>query len=124
MLTARLLVFSVAWLLVTPVLGTQVVVAQLHYPAWLGVPVLRLGRLWLYEPHAYVVWYWRHHWYYPVPFEWGLGIMLAWVVGGAVGVAVFLKRQGWRRHQAPVDVDWAGPREIRKANLFARVPKS
>jgi hypothetical protein len=124
MLTARILVLCITWAFVTPVLGAQVVAYQLHYPVWLGAPVLRLGRLWLYGPQHYALWYWRYAWYYPVPFEWGLGIMLAWLVGGAVGVAVFLKRQGWRRRPIAADVDWAGPKEIRKANLFARVPKA
>jgi hypothetical protein len=123
MMYARTISLGIVWLLCAPILGAQVVVHQLHHPVWLGEPFLRLGRLWFYPPHTYVVWYWNYAWYYPSPFEWGLAVMGVWVLCGVVLVNRLLKRQGWRRSRMPVDIDWARPRDIRKADLFARLRK-
>ncbi len=108
---------------VTPLLGAQVVVQMLHYPAWLGAPWWTLGRLWLYWPWSVGVWWWRYAWYYPVPFDWAASVMAGWILSVAVLVACLLKRAGWRRVISPPDVDWARPREIRKAHFFVKVRK-
>ena len=114
---------GIGLLLCVPVVGTQVVAHQLRYAAWLGRPLLKLGRVGLYAPWNYGVWYWKHAWYYPAPFDWGLAAMVCWLIAGAVLVAIFLKRSGWQRRTVPQDVDWGGPREIRKAGLFVQIRK-
>jgi hypothetical protein len=126
---SRIVMLSILLALAVPVIGTQVVVHMLHYPAWMGAPLVTIGRLWLYAPWSVGVWYWRYAWYYPVPFEWAVGWMSAWMIGSGVLVARLLKQGGWSRQTGwsrqivPPDVDWAGPKEIRKAHLFIRVRK-
>lgn len=104
-----------------PVLGTQVVAHQLRYATWLGTPLLRLGRVAVYAPYAYVRWSWHYSWYYPAPFDVGLYAMAGWLVGSAVLVALLLKRSGWQRQARHADADWATAKDIRKGGLFVRL---
>jgi hypothetical protein len=107
----------------TPVIGTQLAAAQLRYAAWLGSPLLRLGRRGLYAPYKIVVWYWNYAWYYPTPFDWALWAMVGWAVGSAVLVAMLLRRAGWRRFHVTEQSTWATARDIRKADLFVKRSK-
>jgi type IV secretion system protein VirD4 len=123
MSTRRIVTLGIALVLLTPILGTQVVAHQLRYAAWLGTPLLRVGRRALYSPHAYAVWCWKYQWYYPGPFDWGLAVMGLWLVSSAVVIALLLKRTGWTRRSAYAHAEWATARDIRKAGLFVRVRK-
>ena len=49
--------------------------------------------------------------------------MALWLLGGAILVAVVLKRSGWQRRRATADADWATAQDIRKAGLFVRIRK-
>jgi len=120
---AKAILLGILWACCTPVLGAQIVAHQLRYPVWLGSPLMRLGRLWLYSLHHYPVWYWKYGWYYPAPFEWGLAAMAVWMIAGAVLVAMLLKRSGWQRRSAYANTAWASPGEIRKAGLFVHLRK-
>jgi hypothetical protein len=123
MMRERTYALAVLLGLLTPIVGTQVVAHRLVYAAWLGEPWVKLGRLWLYAPYEVGVWYWRFAWYYPAPFEWAVVGMGLWALGGAVVIAVLLKRSGWRGSALESEVGWATPKDIRKANLFVRVRK-
>lgn len=123
MTPAQIVSLGIGLALCVPAIGTQVVAQTLHYPAWLGAPLFKLGRLWLYAPYQYFVWWWQYAWYYPVPFEWGLVWMAVWMLGGAVLVAWLLKRSGWSRQPLHTDHGWATARDIRKAKLFVHVKK-
>ena len=94
-------------------IGGQVFAFQNGNHPTLGRPPGHVGKYALYAPTAYPAWLWRWGWQRPAAFQISGSVVVGVLVLGLLSVAP-------RKAKESTHVQWATPRQLRRAKLLRR----